>query len=121
MDGVKIVSQALLNTECKTVLVGGKPYFIKPPTIRRIAGAGLALSGDDGADILTAMKDSERAATALSWFVCGNDSLAETFKDASLSDVVNALESAMSLIDIRDFQKLSDLSRSVRHLIANLK
>lgn len=119
--GADIVSKAILGKECKTVVVNGKPYFIKPPTIKKIAGAGLALSGCETGDITEAMKDAGKAAEALSWFIKGDDSLTETFKDATLSEVTNALSEAVAMLGIQDFLTLSDLSRSVRRLIANPK
>lgn len=108
------------------MVVGGKPYFIKPPTIRKIAGAGYAL-GELGAengnfgDILKAMQDTEKAAEALSWFIKGDESLTEELKEGTLEEVTDALAVAVSMLGIEDFQKLSGLSRSVRRLIANPK
>ena len=124
--GADLVGAAILGKESKTIVVNGKPYFIKPPTIRKIAGAGTALgdfaseSGTFG-DILKAMRDTEGAAKALSWFIKGDESLAEELKDGTLQEVVNGLSVAISMLGIEDFQKLSDLSRSVRRLIANPK
>ena len=124
--GADIVSKALLGIEAKTIVVDGKPYFVKPPTIRQIAGVGMALAGMDSEitslkDLFNVMHDTKGAAKALSYFVNGDESLTETFENATLGEVVNALESCMTLIGIQDFQKLSGLSRSVRHLIANPK
>ena len=124
--GADLVANAILGRESKTILVNGKPYFIKPPTIKKIAGAGAALSdfssetGSFG-DILKAMKDTKTAATALSWFIKGDESLAEELSDGTLEQVVEGLSVAISMLCIEDFQKLSDLSRSVRRLIANPK
>ena len=124
--GADMVGAAILGKESKTIVINGKPYFLKPPTIRKIAGAGCALgdfaseNGNFG-DILKAMKDTEGAAKALSWFIKGDESLAEELKDGTLEEVVNGLSVAISMLGIEDFQKLSDLSRSVRRLIANPK
>ena len=124
--GADLVGAAILGKESKTVVVNGKPYFIKPPTIRKIAGAGVALgesdvSGDSVGDVLKAMADTEKAARALSWFIKGDESLTDELKEGTLAEVTNGLSVAISMLDIRDFQKLSDLSRSVRRLIANPK
>lgn len=108
------------------MVINGKPYFLKPPTIKKIAGAGYAL-GEFGAengnfgDILKAMQDTEKAARALSWFIKGDESLTKELKDGTLEEVTNALAVAVSMLGIEDFQKLSGLSRSVRRLIANPK
>ena len=117
---------AILGKESKTVVIAGRPYFLKPPTIKKIAGAGYAL-GEFGAengnfgDVLKAMRDTEKAARALSWFIAGDESLTEDLKDGTLEEVTNALAEAVSMLGIEDFRKLSDLSRSVRRLIANPK
>lgn len=125
--GADLVGAAILGTDSKTVIVNGKPYFIKPPTIRKIAGAGMALGGLDTsgsgtfADFLNMMCDTESAAKALSWFIKGDETLTEELKDGKLSEIVNGISAAVSMLDIEDFQKLSALSRSVRRLIANPK
>lgn len=124
--GADLVAAALLGKESQTIVVNGKPYFIKPPTIKKIAGAGLALSdygSESGTfgDVLKAMQDTKKAACALSWFIKGDDSLTNELMEGTLEQVVNGLSVAVGMLGIEDFQKLSDLSRSVRRLIANPK
>lgn len=124
--GADLVGNAILGREARTVIVAGRPYFIKPPTIRKIAGAAVAL-GDFGGqtgtfeDILKAMRDTERAAAALSWFICGDESLADELREGTLAEVTQGLSAAIEMLGIEDFLRLSDLSRSVRRLIANPK
>ena len=124
--GADLVSSALLGKESKTIVVGGKPYFLKPPTIRKIAGAGLALSdfasenGNFG-DVLKAMQDTRKAACALSWFIKGDEELTDELMNGTLEEVTNGIAEAVNMLGIEDFRKLSDLSRSVRRLIANPK
>lgn len=122
--GADLVANAILNTEARTVVVGGKPYFIKPPTIRKIAGLGRALSGCDGEtmkSIVDCLQNSEKAAEGLSWLLKGDDSMKETFLDAPLSEVIDGIAAGLEMVGIEDFQKLSALSKSVRKLIANQK
>ena len=122
--GADLVSKAILGLESQTIVVNGKPYFLKPPTIKRVAGAALCLSSFDGesfTDMLSMMKDIEGAAKALSWFVVGDESLAEELSNGTLAEVVEGLTKAISMLGIEDFQKLSGLSKSVRRLIANQK
>ena len=125
--GADLVGAAILGTESKTVVVNGKPYFIKPPTVKRIAGAGMAMSGLDEegngtfADFLRVMRDTEKAARALSWFIQGDESLAGELGEGTLSELVDGISAAVSMLGVEDFQKLSALSRSVRRLIANPK
>lgn len=124
--GADIVSKALLGVEACTIVIKGKPYFVKPFTVKQIAGIGLSLSGFDNdgntlSDLLKAMTDTEGAAKALSYAVAGDESKYEEFLQAPFGEVVEALEKCLSLINIQDFQRLSGLSRSVRLLIANPK
>ena len=122
--GADLVADAILNIEAKTIVVGGKPYFVKPPTIRKIAGLGRALSDYEGEtlkSIIGCLENADKAAEGLSWLLVGNDSLKEEVLDAPLSEVVNGIAVGMELVGIEDFQKLSALSSSVRRLIANQK
>ena len=122
--GADLVADAILNTEARTVVVGGKPYFIKPPTIRKIAGLGRVLSGCDGEtmkSIVDCLQNSEKAAEGLSWLLKGDDSMKETFLDAPLSEVIDGIAAGLEMVGIEDFQKLSALSKSVQKLIANQK
>ena len=121
-NGVKLVSSAILGIDCETIMVGGQPYVIHPPTIARIAGAGLHMANipDSGSvkEMLDVLPD---ACKALSWFINGDESLAEELSKGNVREIVEGLEKAISLIGIENFQKLSVLSKSVRTLIANTK
>lgn len=124
--GADLVSAAVLGKESKTIVVAGKPYFLKPPNIKKIAGAGYALSdfgSESGTfgDILKAMQDTEKAAKALSWFIAGDESLTDDLKEGTVAEITNGIAEAVNMLGIEDFQRLSDLSRSVRRLIANPK
>lgn len=123
--GSSLISNAIIGFDRRTCVVNNKCYTINPPTIRVIAGAGKYLSqikdGDTVRDLILSMEDIGNIAHALSWFIAGDDSLAEEFKDASFEDVVDALEVAFSLISVENFLKLSVLMKSVLNLIAKQK
>lgn len=121
-NAARLVSSAILGLDGETVIIADKAYFIKPPTIRKIAGAANALSGFGGKDVsetLGLMRDIGKACEALSWFITGDDSLSGELSQGTLDEVVNGLETAVGLLSIRDFQMLSTLSRSVQRLAAN--
>ena len=101
MDAVEIVSSAVLGIECEAVFVGGKVYHLRPPTIRRLAGAAM-----------------EGQAHALSWLVEGNDSLFETFMDCRVDEVQEGIIRGLGMVDPKNFTTLSALQRNVRSLIA---
>ena len=120
MDGVKLVSSAILGIDQESVFVNGKVYQIYPPTIKRFVGAVASMKESNGESIkdLILNMDMEGACKALSWFIQGDESLAESFKDAKVSEVQEGLLTAFSLIDPQNFIKLSALQRNVRSLIA---
>lgn len=120
MDAVEIVSSAVLGIECEAVFVGGKVYHLRPPTIRRLAGAAMHLRGGEGdtiKDVVLSM-DLEGQAHALSWLVEGNDSLFETFMDCRVDEVQEGIIRGLGMVDPRNFTTLSALQRNVRSLIA---
>lgn len=111
-----------MGIDGETVIIADRAYFIKPPTIRKIAGAANALSGFGGKDIsdtLSLIKDIGKACEALSWFITGDNTLTEELSHGTLEEVVKGLEAAVGLLSIKDFQRLSTLSRSVQRLAAN--
>lgn len=123
-NAARLVSSAILGIDGETVIIADKAYFIKPPTIRKIAGAANVLSGfggKDAKDTLSMMKDIGKACEALSWFITGDNSLTGELSHGTLGEVVRGLETAVGLLSIRDFQTLSTLSRSVQRLAANPK
>lgn len=123
--GAKLVDSAILGMDFRSVVVNGKAYVIMPPTIARIAGAGCYLSDFDEVkdvkDIFNLLKDIGNAAKALSWFINGDESLAEELSQGTLEEVVMALETAYSLISVENFSRLSALTRNVSSLTARQK
>ena len=123
--GSRLVTDAILGMDTKTVIVNGKAYFIPSPTIYRLAGAGKYLSdfGDEKSvsDIFRSINDSMNLCKALSWLICGNAKLAHELSKGTFEDIVNALEEGYSLLSVGNFTKLSVLSRNVAVLIAKPK
>lgn len=124
-DGAKIVSAAIVGLDYKYLIIGDKSYVLKPPTIHRLAGACYWLcdcgGGETIKDILQTFANMENTAKALSWFINGDDSLADELAQATPSEVVNGLEQAFSMIDVGNFIKLSVLLKSAKTLIAKQK
>lgn len=123
--GAKLVSEAMSGMDFVTVVVAGKAYTIYPPTIRRIAGSARYLSciGDEKtfADVIKSLSEMNGAAKALSWFIQGDESLAEELSGGTLDEVVQALESCYSLVSTEGFTKLSVLAKNVAELTAKPK
>lgn len=122
LNGAKLVAGAVLGMDYRIVLVNGKSYMVSPPTIHRLAGAAYWLSDlSDGAtlrDMLTTFSRMENVAKALSWFIVGDDTLAEELSHGTPAEVVEALNEAFSLTETRSFLMLLALARSAKMLIA---
>ena len=121
-NAARIVTGAMLGMDGETVEVGGRLYYIKPPTIKKIMGCGYYLTsfGDEKrvADYFREMSCMGDACKALSWLIQGDELLAGQLEEGTLDEVVDALERGLSLIDTKGFRKLSVLSRSVQSLTA---
>lgn len=115
-----VVNSAVLGLDMEVVMVGGVAYTIHPPTIRRICGAAYHLAIFNECD-KSVMRYADSAAKALSWFVAGDESLSETFQDAPLDDVTQALAVAVGMLSTRNFTMLSVLAKSVGELTAKPK
>lgn len=121
MNGSKIVSSAILGMDVGAIVVNNKPYYIKPPTIRKLSGAGYYLSdvanGNTIREVLFSLTN-DKAAHALSWLINGNDDLYEELRDGTLEEITDGIEVAFDLIRTGNFMRLSVLTRSIANLIA---
>lgn len=121
-NAAKLISSAILGIDGETVVVGGKVYFVYPPTIKRIAQASFHLSdigrGETLKDVIRDMQNAEGAARALSCLIAGDESLADEFANCPYEEVIDALEEGLSLISAQSFCKLSALARNVQSLTA---
>ncbi len=124
-QGSKVVSASIVGADFANVIIDGRLYVILPPTIHRLAGAGLYLSdfGNEQTvrDVIKSLNNSDKLAHALSWFVNGDDSLYEDFSRGTFDELVDAVTQAYSLISVENFTKLSALAKNVARLIANQK
>lgn len=122
LDGAKLVASAIIGADFERVIVNDTAYMIHPPTISKLAGATywLAEMGEAKSihELLKMMQNVESAAHALSWFIQGDDSLAEELAQGTLTEVVTGIETAFSLIEMENFLKLSVLMKSAKKLIA---
>lgn len=121
-DGAKIVASAVLGLDGATIVVNDKAYYVAPPTIKKIAGAGVCFSqyGNEETigEYLRNIKDITSLSRALSWFVQGDGSLEEEFSQGTLDELVAGIEVAVSMIKVENFLRLSALTRSVLNVIA---
>ena len=123
--GAKHVADALLGLDFRTVVVAGKAYTMRPPTIERLAGAISHLAEVKEAqtlrEVLLSLGDMGRLASALSWFIAGDESLSAELAKGTPDEVTDALEAAASMIEIKVFLKAASLARSVGLLAATPK
>lgn len=124
-QAAKIVSSSIIGVDVANVIVNSRVYIISPPTIHKIAGAGLYISdfGDEQSlgDIVRSINNSDKLAHALSWLINDDESLYEELCQGEFEELVNAICEAYSLISVESFTKLSSLAKNVARLIANQK
>ena len=121
----KLISEAIIGNDYAIVYVNNKAYAIQPPTIKKLAGAISCISdidfGDEGTikDMLLAAEDFKSYAAALSWLVKGDLSISEELSEGTLEEVVDAISSAIDLVEINPFLKAASLTRSASLLAAS--
>ncbi len=124
-QGSKIVTASIVGADFITVLVNNKAYTVYPPTIHKLAGAGLYLSefGDEQTvrDVIGSVNNAGKLAYALSWLINDDESLHEELAQGTFDELVDAVSEAYSLISVENFTKLSTLAKNVARLIANQK
>ena len=120
--GAQIVSASIIGADFVNVMVNGRCYTGFPPTVHKLAGAGMFLSdfGDEQTvrDVISSINDSEKLAHAFSWLVQGNDGLFDELSHGTFDELVNAIDMAYSLISVENFTRLSTLAKNVASLIA---
>lgn len=124
-EGARMVASAIVGLDYRIIIVNDKSYIIHPPTIAKIAGATywLCEAGDGKTlrEILVSLSKSENLTKALSWFIQGNEDLAEELTKGKLDEIVNGIEAAFSMIEAQNFMKLSALQKSASLLVAKPK
>lgn len=69
-EAAKIVSASIVGADVTSAVVNGKAYAIHPPTIHKLAGAGVYLSefGNEETlgDVIKSINSSDKLAHALS-------------------------------------------------------
>ena len=120
----KIVSSAIIGADFEVIDVNGKGYVVKPPTIKRVAGAVARLSRlalADGAtlkDIFCAQEDAKEYAMALSYLIQENYDLADELSEGTFDEVVNGLATALDMISPKSFSIAVSLTKSASALAA---
>lgn len=118
----KLVADAILGEDSVTIMVNGKTYCISPPTIIKLVKAAKYLNsfeeGKTLAEVLGMLKNLHDACKALSIFIQGDESISDELSKGTFEEVVNGLQTAYSLISIKDFQTLSILAKSAARMIA---
>ena len=123
----KLISGAIIGADYALVYVNNKAYPVKPPTIRRLAGAIHCISDLDLEDkgtlkeMFLSARNCEAYAKALSWLVAGDLSLSDELQEGTFEEVVDALSSALDLVGMNPFLKAASLTRSASLLAASPK
>ena len=120
--GAKVISEAVLGRDFRTVVVAGKAYTVHPPTIERLCGAISHLSEVKEAntikEVLLSLGEMDKLSKALSWFIEGDESLSGELSKGTLEEVVDAIDTASGMIEIKVFLRSASLAKSVSLLAA---
>lgn len=121
-QGAKIVSESIIGSDFRTVIVGGKSYTVYPPTIHKLSGSISHLSNVQDADnlreVLLSLGELGAYSKALSWLINGDESLSEELSKGTLDEVLDSLDESLSMIDSKVFLKAASLARNVSLLAA---
>ena len=126
--GARLISEAVIGMDIRVIVVADRRYTLYSPTIHRIAGAGYHLSNitlpsADAtiADVIATQNKAKELAAALSWFIKDDESLTEELSQGTIGELAKALETAYSMIDMRDFMLAVGIARCVAELTARPK
>lgn len=123
----KVICDAIIGNDFRTVVIGTTPYTIYPPTINKIAGAVSCLSeielkdDDSIRNMLFSQKDCKQYAHALSWMIKGDDSISEELSKGKYEEIVLALDMSFSLISPKVFSIAVNLTKNASLLAAKQK
>lgn len=121
-NGAKLVTSAMLGLDGESAIVGGKYYYIKPPSIKKIVGCAHYLMGfgkeESIGDYIRKLNKLEDTCKSASFIIMGDESLTEELQNGTLDELINVIELGIGLIGTKNFIKLSVLSRNVSGLIA---
>ncbi|MDR2791319.1 MAG: hypothetical protein LBB27_01055 [Tannerellaceae bacterium] len=135
-QAAKLVSEAILGSSFKTVVVGGEAYTLYPPTIRTIARAishfaTVDMQGvETGAEVIARIPASSGALVqGLAVLIVG-DGRFRAFREwyvkrrlfrGSCAELKEAMTVAVSLMGAEDFFVSASLASSVARMGANTK
>lgn len=131
-DAVKTMSDLLAGDYCKTIIVGGKVFVMKAPTIKVIARTTRDFSLVDipkEAEIKDMMKiaseNSDNIVKGLSYLIVGDvdgyerkaAKVAEELRSGTHEELFSALIVAFNLITGKDFFQCASLAMELANLI----
>lgn len=120
----KLVSSAIVCADFEVIDINGKAYVIKPPTIKKMAGAVARLSKlalPDSAtlkDMFCVQEDAGEYAMALSYLIQENYELADELSQGTFEEIVNGLATAFDMISAKSFSIAASLTKSASVLVA---
>lgn len=121
----KLISKAITGEDYELVFINGKSYVMFPPTIKKLAGAISCISDldfNDGAtlkDVFLSCKDCTSYSKALSWLIRGDASLESELSEATLTEILDAMEIGLDMVGVTPFYKAASLTRSANLLAAS--
>lgn len=113
--GSGYVSRAMTGGDSQPIVVNEKYYMIPSPTIETIAKVGEALCDEqeskDVRGILYNILHAEAYVKALSRMIIGDDSLVDALLEGTTDEILNGLETGLSMLSIDIWEKVIGFDR----------
>lgn len=117
------IANAILGDDCKVIILGGKAYTIKAPTIAIICESIKYLSCIDRTttgreELSKAKEDLENILKGLSVFIFETPDKYIDIQGATIKELKESLETVIKLISAEDFFVCAALAESVARMAA---
>lgn len=121
----KLVAESILGNDYKTVVMGGRAYQVKAPTIATICKAITYLSCvtdvKEGLDVKNLKQDFENMLRGVSVFIYGDPDKWEELADCTTKELAEAMKTIISLVSSQDFFVCAALAANAAQMAARQK
>lgn len=124
MEGEKLVCSSIIGADFEEVIINGIAYQVKAPVIKIIAGACFYLTEVKNNRFLQSflcIGGLDSILCALSWFIQGNILLKKELSKGSYYEILEALDKAYSLINIKPFIEGISFSQEYKNDVSKIE
>lgn len=122
-QAAKKVSDSLLSSDYKTIIIANKAYTVYPPTIKTICKIISHFSCVK--DVYEGLEDIELSrkelVNGISCFICSDESLSEELSNGTWNELKNVMDELIPLLTPDDFFVCAALARNVAAMAAQMQ